>query len=216
MPGAVDVRLVDDDLADVVAQVVAQRPDDDVGFLVDQERCRPLLGGLADLLPELEQVIQIPLQFLGGAAHAGGARDHAHPAGDGEVAHGFAQLGAVVPVDAPGHAAGAGVVGHQHQVAAGEADEGGQRGALVAALFLLDLDDQFLALGQHLLDVDAPLTRVLLEVGAGDLLERQETVPAGAVVDEGGLQAGFDAGDPPLVDVGFALLAGAYLNVQVT
>ena len=39
-----------------------------------------------------------------------------------------------------------GIVRHQHQVAAGEGDVGGERRALVAALVLVDLDDQLPAL----------------------------------------------------------------------
>ena len=38
--------VVDQDLADVVGQVVAQRADDGLGLLVDQERRRAALGGL--------------------------------------------------------------------------------------------------------------------------------------------------------------------------
>ena len=53
----------------------------------------------------------------------------------------FAQLVAVLALDAARDAAAARVVRHQHEVAAGERDERGQRRALVAALFLLDLDD---------------------------------------------------------------------------
>jgi hypothetical protein len=56
---------------------------------------------------------------------------------------------AVLALDPARHAAGARIVRHQHQVAAGQADEGGERRALVAALFLLDLDDEFLAFAQE-------------------------------------------------------------------
>src|SRR5690606_19925756 len=53
------------------------------------------------------------------------------------------------------------------------------------------------------------------EVFAGDFLERQEAVALGAEVDEGGLQARFDAGDATLVDVGLLLFTGPGLDVQV-
>ena len=46
-------------------------------------------------------------------------------------------------------------VGHQHAIAAGEAEIGGQRRALVAALFLDDLDQQHLAAADHVLDLVA-------------------------------------------------------------
>jgi hypothetical protein len=37
----------------------------------------------------------------------------------------------------------------------------------------------------------------------------------GAILDEASFQAGFDARDPTLVDVGFALFLGRYLDIQV-
>jgi hypothetical protein len=58
----------------------------------------------------------------------------------------------VLALDAARNAAAARVVRHQHQVAAGQRDEGGQGGALVAALVLVDLDDQFLAFLERFLD----------------------------------------------------------------
>jgi hypothetical protein len=45
-----------------------------------------------------------------------------------------------------------GRIGHQHHVAAGQRDERGQGGALVAALLLVDLDHHFLAFAQEFLD----------------------------------------------------------------
>ncbi len=43
---------------------------------------------------------------------------------------------------------------------------------------------------------------------AGDFLERQEALALGAVLDERGLEARFDARDARLVDVALLLLAG--------
>jgi hypothetical protein len=53
------------------------------------------------------------------------------------------------------------------------------------------------------------------EVLAGDFLQRQEAVALGTEVDEGSFEAGLDAGDAAFVDVGFLLLAGTVLDVQV-
>ena len=53
-------------------------------------------------------------------------------------------------------------------------------------------------------------------VGVGDdVLDRQEAMPLGAVVDEGGVQAGLDAGDDAAVDVaaGQARLGDVHLVV---
>ena len=66
-----------------------------------------------------------------------------------ELAHGVAQFAAVLALDAARDAAGARVVGHQHQVAAGQGDEGGERRALVAALLLVDLDHDLAALAER-------------------------------------------------------------------
>ena len=162
----------------------------------------------------MQQVVEVPLQFLGAAAEAGGAHDQAHVGRCVEAVQGLAQLVALFAFDTAGDAAGARVVRHQHQVTAGQADEGGQGGALVAALFLLDLDDDFLAFAQDFLDVD-PAFGGFLEVFAGDFFEGEEAVAFGAEVDEGGFEAGFDASDAAFVDVGLLLLAGARLDVEV-
>ena len=100
----------------------------------------------------LQQVVQIPLQFFGSAADAGGAGDDAHAVGTSSCAMSVAQFVAVFAFDAARHAAAARVVWHQHQIAAGEADEGGQRSTLVAAFVLFHLDDEFLAFFQGILD----------------------------------------------------------------
>ena len=47
------------------AQVVAQGADDRLAFLVDQERRRAAFGGLCDRLPDVQQVVEVPLQFFG-------------------------------------------------------------------------------------------------------------------------------------------------------
>src|SRR5690606_7194802 len=137
-----------------------------------------------------------------------------HVCRDVEAVQGFAQLVALFAFDTTGDAARARVVRHQYQVAAGEADEGGQGCALVAALFLLDLDDDFLAFAQDVLDV-YPAFRRLLEVFAGDFLEGEETVAVGAEVDEGRFEAGLDPSDLAFVDVGLLLLASAGLDVEI-
>ena len=64
------LRLVDQDLADVVGEVVAQRPQDRGAFPVDQERRGTAVGGGLDRIPDVDQVVEVPLQLLGGAADA--------------------------------------------------------------------------------------------------------------------------------------------------
>ena len=50
------------------------------------------------------------------------------------------------------------------------------------------------------------LTTDANEKAARDLLERQEPVALLAVIDEGGFEAGLDAGDDAFVDIALALL----------
>src|SRR5258708_697094 len=86
-------------------------------------------------------------------------------------------------------------------------DEGGQGRALVAALFLLDLDDQFLAFADDFVDAGLAGGDAFGEILLGDFLEGQEAVAVLAVIDEAGLEAGLHARDHGLVDVALALLA---------
>ncbi len=213
----VDRAVVDHDLADVHAQIVADRADDDIAFLVDEEGRLAVFARADDGLPELEQVVEIPLQLLDVLADPGRAHDQPHVLGDLELAHGVAQLAAVLALDAARHTAGAGVVGHQHEIAASQRDKGGERRALAAALFLVDLDDDLASLPHRFLDADAAawLRGVGLEIGAGDFLERQEAVAVGAVIDERGFQAGLDSGDDAFVNIGFFLFSSGRFDVQV-
>ena len=128
--------------------------------------------------------------------------------------HGLLERLPVFTLDAARDAAGTGVVRHQHHVAAGQADEGGEGSTLVAALLLLDLDDDFLAFLQQLADVGFAF-RVRIEILAGDFLQRQEAMTLRAVIDEAGFQGGFDAGDPAFVDIGLFLFAGRNLDVEI-
>jgi len=196
-------------------EIVADGADHQARFLVDQEGALAALGRAVDGGPELEQVVQVPLQFAGIAADASGAGDDAHAVGVFELVECCLELGAVFALDAPAHATATRVVGHQHHIAASQADEGGQGGAFVAALFLLDLHQQFLAFLDHVVDARLRRRDVALEVLARDFLERQEAVAVFAVVDETGLQRGLHAGDHRLVDVALALFAPLDLDFVV-
>jgi hypothetical protein len=211
----VHLRRVDEDLADVGAHVVAQGADDQARFLVDQEGAGLAQGGVGDRLPDLQQVIQVPLQLGGVAADAGGADDHAHVVGDVQRVQGFLEGGAVVALDPARDAAGGRRVRHQHHVAAGQGDERGQGRALVAALLLVHLHDDFLAFAQEFLHAGLVRVDPGQEVVAGDFLQRQEAVALAAVIDEGGLEGGFEPDDAALVDVGLLLLFRGLLDVDV-
>jgi hypothetical protein len=163
-----------------------------VRFAVDQERRGAAVGGGLDGVPDVDQVVEVPLQLFGGAADAGGAHDGAHAVGDLQRVHRLAQLLAVVAFDPAGDTTGPRVVWHQDQEPARQADEGREGGALVAALLLLDLDDDLLAFLDQVADVATALLagRLVLEVLLRDFLEGQEPVPIGAVVDEGASRLG--------------------------
>ena len=205
----VGARLVDQHLADVVREVVAQRPRDRVALLVDEERRRALARRGDDGVPVGAQVVEVPLQFLGAAADAGGAHDRAHAVRYVQLVERVARHVAILALDAARDAARARVVRHQDQEASREADEGRERRALVAALLLLDLHEELLAFLEHVADVEAGAGRRLeAEIFARDFLERQEALALRAVLDEGGFEARLDARDARLVDVAFFLLAG--------
>ena len=110
----------------------------------------------------------------------------------------------------------AGFVGFQNDKAAGQADVGRQCGAFVAALFLVDLNDNVLTFFQDFLDIGfAAAFGLIDEVFARDFLEREEAVALGAVVNERGFEAGLDARYFAFIDIGFLSFAGWSFNVQV-
>src|SRR5690625_5918712 len=73
-----NVGAIDQHLANILAQVVAHGANDDVGFTVDQEGSRALAGLLGNRLPDLDQVVEVPLQLFSAATDAGSAYDDAH------------------------------------------------------------------------------------------------------------------------------------------
>ena len=220
----VDLLGVDEDFADVGLEIVADRADDEARFQVDQERLRliaavfsrrAVVGRDLDGPPKLHEVAHVPLQFLDRAADAGRAGDDAHAMGHFQLVDECPELVAVLALDAARNAAAAGIVRHQDEVASGEADEGGEGRALVAALVLLDLDDELLAFLERVLDARPADLGAFLEVALGDFLEGQEAVPFLAIVDEGGLETGLDPGDYAFIDVALALFPCCGLDVQV-
>ena len=213
----IDAISVNQNLADVLAKVVTDRTDDNVAFLVNQEGCLALAGGLSDGLPELHQVVQIPLEFFSGTADAGGTNDDAHGFRHLNIVHRFFELRPLIALNATGDAAGTGVVGHEYQIATCQGDKRGQGCALIATLFLVDLHNYFLAFGNNVLDVDFAfdLAGRLLEVFLGNFLQRQKAVALGAEIHKRGLETGLDPGNAALVDIGFLLLAGAGFDIKV-
>ena len=142
------------DLVDLLVVEVAQRALDQRAFLVDEGGGLRLQGQVAHGLPHPDQIFEVALDFGLGAGGAGGAQDDAHALGHVEILHHFLQPRAVLGGgDLAADAAAARGIGHQHRVAAGERQIGRQRRALVAALFLDDLDQHHLAALDDFLDL---------------------------------------------------------------
>ena len=124
------------------------------------------------------------MQLFGVAAEAGGTHDQAHVVGHLQMVERFLDVLPILALDAARNTAGIRAVRHQHHVAAGETDERGQRSTFVAAFFLFDLDNDVLAFFQQLANASLVRAGAGSEVLLGDLLERQETVAVGTVIDK--------------------------------
>ena len=126
-------------------------------------------------LPYLQQVVEVPFQFLGASADASGSDDDTHAFGNFEFRHRVAQLIALFTLDSARDTTGSGVVGHKNHVAAGEAQECRQGGTFVATLFFLDLHQDFLAFFDKFLNGGA-LACTLFEISFGDFLKWQKAM----------------------------------------
>ena len=93
-------RVVDQDFADVLAQIVTESTHNHVALLVDQERGRAAVSGFLYGVPVLQAETEIPLQRIGLLANARGAYDQAHAVWQLKCRKGFFQFGAVVTLDA--------------------------------------------------------------------------------------------------------------------
>ena len=113
--------------------------------------------GTGDGFPQSQQVIQIPLHFFYAAANASSADDHAHILGDLKGVHHFTQFCALITVDAARDTAGTGVVWHQYQITASQADKGRKCGTFVATLFFAHLNNDFLAFFDNILNGETAL-----------------------------------------------------------
>ena len=145
---------LDDHLVDVLGVKVADGALDQAAFLIDEGRGLALQRQVAHALPQAEQVVVVALDLGLGALGAGGAHDEAHALRHLDLLGHFLQAAAVAGVgDLAGDAAATRGVGHQHAIAAGEREIGGECGTLVAALFLDDLHQDHLAALDHFLDL---------------------------------------------------------------
>ena len=164
--GLVGLGALDQHLFDVLVVEVAQRAFDQVALLVDQGGGDRLHGGVADVVPELSEIVVVALDVGLGALGARRAHDHAHALWHVEIVHDlFEALAVCGRGDLAADAAAARRVGHEHAVAPGEAQIGGERRALVAALFLDRLHQEDLAALDDFLDLVAATIDALAAFG---------------------------------------------------
>ena len=110
--------------------------------------------GLADVFPKPEKVVVVAFQLGLGSFRAGGADDQAHALRNRQTLNDALQPAPIGGgLDLAGNAATPGGVGHQDAIAARQGKVGGERRALVAALFLDHLHQHDLPTPDDFLDL---------------------------------------------------------------
>ena len=154
--GLIGVHPVDEHFLHVPGVEVADRALYQARVLVDQRGSDRAEGSVPNVVPGTAQILEIAPDFRLAALRPGGAHDHAHAVLDFQIFDDLLQFAARVRVgDLAGDTAAARGVGHQHAIAAGERDVGGQRRPLVAPLLLDHLDQDDLVSLDDFLDLVA-------------------------------------------------------------
>ena len=118
--GAITAFALDQDLVNLAAVKIADRPFDQVAFFIDLGRSDGLQRQLADLFPQPHQILIIALDFRLGAVRPCRAHDQAGPFRHRQFTGDFLQLLAVRRLgDLAGNPAAPRRVRHQHAIAAG-------------------------------------------------------------------------------------------------
>src|SRR5690606_5591568 len=149
------------------------------------------------------------------AANTGGTGNNAHARRQVKLLHGIAQFLAIFAFDATRYAATARVVGHQDQIAASQGNERGQGCALIAALFLFYLNNEFLAFVQGVLDACTAHIHAFLEIAADHFLEWKKTVAIVTIVVKAGFQAGLNTSNDPFIYTSLALFSASVFYIYV-
>ena len=106
-------------LADISSEVIPDGSQYSAVFLVKQGRVRLFLFSGLNGLPNLQQVVQIPVQFLGTAANAGCSHDDAHTLRYFHLRHRCPQLISFFAFNASRDAPCTRVVRHENHVSTG-------------------------------------------------------------------------------------------------
>ncbi len=68
--------VIDQNLPNIIAKMIPKGSNEQVTFLVDQERSGPINCRLFNGSPQLQEVIEVPLKFFGFPPNSGGANDN--------------------------------------------------------------------------------------------------------------------------------------------
>ena len=151
---------LDQHFLDLAVVKIADRPLDQVAFLIDRRGGDAFQRQLADLLPKAHQIFIVAADFRLGPLGPGRANDQTGAFRHFDLLRDFLQLLAVSGLgDLAGNPAPPCRVRHQHAVAPRKGQIGCQCGTLVAALFLDHLHQHDLAHLDHFLDLVFPGTR---------------------------------------------------------
>ena len=115
---------VDQDFADLVGEVVAQRAHDRIALTVDEEWRWPFQHDIENCVPDGKQILDVPGEFLGTAFDTGRAQDDTHPVRHIDSRQRLSRQIAIVPDDTSRYAPGTVLVRFQDDEPAGEADVG--------------------------------------------------------------------------------------------
>src|SRR5690606_740987 len=189
---------------------------DQVFFLVDHRRRVGAQRRLANRRPQAQQIFIVALDLGAGALGARRADDQAHALRHLQRGGGGLQAATVRGVgDLARNAAALAGVGHQHAVAAGQRQPGGQGRALGAALVLDDLHQQDLTALDDVLDLVAAHQATLQALLVGQAAFRFAVVALTAqiivivlVVRLRFGHDGFAVGDRDLIVVGVNFVEG--------
>ena len=153
---AIAIVALDDHFLDIAVIDVADRALDKVAVRMDQRGRGGFQRVLADIVPQAGQIVEVALDFGLGALKARRAHDAAHALGQVHFGDdGLQPLAVGKAADLARNPAAMAGIGHQHAIAARQAEIGGESRTLVAALFLHDLNQQHLTTMDHVLNLVA-------------------------------------------------------------